>query len=250
MIAGGELRPVLVTGAGSGIGRATALMLAERGHPVGVTDVDEQRARAVADELGASPVLHARLDVTDSRSVEDALALAERELGGLGGVVNSAGWTEHRPLCEQDDDYVARTLEINLAGALRVVREAVPRLRDWGSGRIVNIASDAGRTGMARAAAYSAAKGGILALTRSLAIELARDRITVNAVSPGMVDTPMLRSSLEEGTRAYEQLLRRVPLGRVGTPDDVAACACFLVSEAAGYVTGQTLSCNGGLVTA
>ena len=242
-------RPVLVTGSGSGIGRSTALRLANRGFAVAVTDKDEKAARQVSREIAVEGgvATHAPLDVTDSASVREAVDACANDLGGLGGLVNNAGWTRNIPLLEQDDEYIAQILEINIAGTIRVSREVVPLLRRWGSGRVVNVASDSARIGMSNGAAYTSAKGGVLALSRSLARELARDDITVNCVSPGVIDTPLYADSMA-GSSTSDKLLRTIPLRRLGSPEDVAAAIAFFIGDDAAYITGQTLSVSGGMV--
>jgi 2-hydroxycyclohexanecarboxyl-CoA dehydrogenase len=242
-------RPVLVTGAGRGIGEATALRLAADGLPVAVTDRDAEAAADVAARIrdrGGSAV-HAWLDVTDTRSARAAIAACTQKLGGLGALVNNAGWSRNAPLEEQSDELIDELMAINLVGTLRMCREALPVLRAWGSGRIVNLASDSARAGMAYGSAYTAAKGGVLALTRSLARELARHDVTVNCVSPGVIDTPLYAESMG-GSRAAEKLLAGVPLRRLGEPQEVAGAVAFLLGNEAAYITGQSISVNGGLV--
>ncbi|GLZ06183.1 2-hydroxycyclohexane-1-carbonyl-CoA dehydrogenase [Actinomadura sp. NBRC 104412] len=243
-------RPILVTGAASGIGRCAAEVLAARGHPVAVTDRDgdgaEKAAAAIRDAGGAAHAF--LLDVTDAATIRAAVAEAAARLGGLGGLVNNAGWTLNVPLEDHDDDLVDTLLAINLSGTIKVTREVVPVLREWGDGRIVNVASDSARTGMSNGAAYTAAKGGVLALTRSLARELARDEITVNAVSPGIVDTPLLADSMRQAPGMLDKLRRGIPMRRLGTPADVASAIAYFCGPGAGYVTGQTLSVSGGMV--
>jgi 2-hydroxycyclohexanecarboxyl-CoA dehydrogenase len=243
-------RPLLVTGAGGGIGAAIVAQLSAAGHPVLATDRDAEAAARVAEPLAGAGVVAAAMDITDACSVRDAVAVAVERFGSLGGVVNNAGWMEPRPLADTDDDFLRTIVAINLEGPLRVCREALPHLRSHGSGRIVNIASDGARSGMSNTSAYSAAKGGVLALTRCLALELARDQITVNCVSPGPTDTPMLTATVdsEDGAAIVERLARSVPLRRLATPDDVAAAVRWFCGEDAGYVTGQTVSVSGGLV--
>ncbi|MFB4308197.1 SDR family NAD(P)-dependent oxidoreductase [Actinomadura sp. GTD37] len=243
-------RPILVTGAASGIGRCTAELLAGRGHPVAVTDRDLDGAEKVAGSIrdGVGTAHAFLLDVTDTATIRSALAGAAERFGGLGGLVNNAGWTLNVPLAEHDEDLVDALLAINLSGPIKVTREAVPALRAWGDGRIVNVASDSARTGMSNGAAYTAAKGGMLALTRSLARELARDEITVNTVSPGIIDTPLLADSMREAPGMLDRLRRGIPMRRLGSPADVASAIAYFCGPDAGYVTGQTLSVSGGMV--
>jgi 2-hydroxycyclohexanecarboxyl-CoA dehydrogenase len=242
-------RPLLVTGGGGGIGAAVVELLTAAGHPVAIADRDLDAAHAVAAAVpsGRPPVLALELDVTDLASVRAGVARAASELGGLGGVVNNAGWLEPRPLGETDDDLVRRTLAVNLEGALRVIRESLPQMIAFGSGRVVNVASDAALSGMAHVAAYAAAKGGVAALTRALTIELARHQITVNTVSPGPTQTPLFDATGGASEQAVERFVRSIPLRRIGAPRDVAAAIAFFCGDAAGFVSGQVLSVSGGL---
>ncbi|MDW5594245.1 SDR family oxidoreductase [Conexibacter stalactiti] len=244
-------RPLLVTGAGGGIGAAVVEQLAAAGHPLVLADRDAAAAERVAAALppGRPAVVVAEMDVTSTASVRAAIARGVEQLGALGGVVNNAGWMEPRPLAETDDELLRRTLEVNLEGPLRVAREALPELIRFGSGRIVNVASDGALSGMSNIAAYAAAKGGVIALTRALTLELARHQITVNTVSPGPTDTPLLGATAdaEDGAAVVARIARAIPLRRVALPDDVATAIAFFCGDGAGYLSGQILSVSGGL---
>lgn len=242
-------RPLLVTGAGGGIGAAVVELLTAAGHPVAVADRDLAAARRVADGLpaGRPPALPLGLDVTELASVRAGVARAAGELGGLGGVVNNAGWLSPRPLAETDDALLRETLAVNLEGPVRVTRECLPELIRFGSGRVVNVASDGALSGMTHIAAYAAAKGGVIALTRALTLELARHRITVNTVSPGPTQTPLFEATGGADEQAVERFVRSIPLRRIGAPEDVAGAIAYFCSEAAGFVSGQILSVSGGL---
>jgi 2-hydroxycyclohexanecarboxyl-CoA dehydrogenase len=231
-------RVALVTGGARGIGRAIALALAADGRRVAIGDLQQ------ADVDGAFAV---RLDVADSAAVAAAVEAVERELGPIDVLVNNAGWDEMKRFLETDEPFWDRVLEINLKGALRTTRAVVPGMVDRGWGRVVNIGSDAGRVGSSLEAVYSGAKGGIIAFTKTLAREVARSGVTANTVCPGPTRTPMLA---EMEPRMVEALERAVPMRRLGEPEDVAAAVAFLASEAAGYITGQTLSVSGGLTMA
>ena len=228
-------RVALVTGGARGIGRAIALALAADGRRVAVGDL-------VADAV--DDVFAVKLDITESASVAAAVAAIEAELGPVDILVNNAGWDEMRPFLETDEPFWDRVLDVNLKGALRMTRATVPGMVERGWGRVVNIGSDAGRVGSSLEAVYSAAKGGVIAFTKTLAREVARTGVTANTVCPGPTRTPMLA---EMEPRLVEALERAVPMRRLGQPDDVAAAVAFFASEAAGYVTGQTLSVSGGL---
>lgn len=245
-----QSRPILVTGAGSGIGREIAQVLAAAGHAVGVTDLSGETAAETANEITArgGRAVSIGMDVTDTESIRNAVEAVTVQLGGLGGLVNNAGYSYQAPLLDHDDALIERTLAINIAGPIKVSRAVLSELRAYGSGRVVNIASDSARSGLSNAAAYTASKGGVLALSRSLARELARDCITVNTVSPGVVETPMYQQAME-GTEAARKIIASIPLRRLAQPADVASAVAYFCSEAAAYVTGQTISVNGGLVT-
>ena len=231
-------RVALVTGGARGIGRAIALALAADGRRVAVADLLE------ADVEGALAV---RLDVTDAASVARAVRDVEAALGPVDILVNNAGWDEMRPFLETDEPFWDRVLDINLKGGLRMIKATAPGMVERGWGRVVNIGSDAGRVGSSLESVYSAAKGGVIAFTKTLARELARTGVTANTVCPGPTRTPMLA---EMEPRLVEALERAVPMRRLGEPDDVAAAVAFFASERAGYITGQTLSVSGGLTMA
>jgi 2-hydroxycyclohexanecarboxyl-CoA dehydrogenase len=239
-------RIALVTGGSRGIGRATAEALARDGCAVAVGDVRE------AEPVGEGGVAVA-LDVTDSGSVGRAVQAVTAALGPIDVLVNNAGWDEFRPFLETDEVFWDRVIEINFMGCLRMTRAVVPGMVERGHGRVVNIASDAGRVGSSLEAVYSGAKGGMIAFTKTLAREVARRGVTANAVCPGPTETPLLEEMTgadEQGARAIEAMKRAVPMKRLGTPAEVAAAVAFLCSEEASFITGQTLSVSGGLTMA
>ena len=239
-----------VTGGGGGIGGAICRALAAAGERVAVADLAAEAARKVADEIGGLPVA---LDVTQPQSVEAAVAETRERLGPVAILVNCAGWDEFKPFVETDEAFSAKVLEINLAGPIRVTRALLPEMIQRQAGRIVNVASDAGRVGSSLEAIYSAAKGGLIAFTKTIAREVARYGITANAICPGPTDTPLLRGVTgtdPRGQRVIESMARAVPMRRIGRPEDVAPAVAFLASEEAGFITGQTLSVSGGLTMA
>ena len=245
-----QRRAAVVTGAGSGIGRATALALARSRLSVAACDVDASGARVTA-EVAASDGLdvHAlEVDVTAADSVA-ALAGEVRERFGVPwAVVNCAGWDETRQFVDTEPGFWERVVAINLLGVVAVTHAFLaPMIERGDGGRIVNVASDAGRVGSSGEAVYAAAKGGVVAFTKSVAREAARHGITANAVCPGPTDTPLFRAQPEP---LQEALVRAVPMRRVGQPEDVAQAIAFFASEPAGYVTGQVLSVSGGLTMA
>jgi 2-hydroxycyclohexanecarboxyl-CoA dehydrogenase len=239
-------RVALVTGGSRGIGHAVAEALADRGHPVAIGDIRE--IQAVGDEGVA-----VALDVTDSGSVERAVADVTGALGPIEVLVNNAGWDEFRPFLETDEEFWDRVIDINFKGCLRVTRAVLPGMAERGYGRVVNIASDAGRVGSSLEAVYSGAKGGVIAFTKTIARELARRGVTANAVCPGPTETALLEEmtgAAESGAKAIEAMKRAVPMKRLGTPPEVAAAVAFLCSDEASFITGQTLSVSGGLTMA
>src|SRR5205085_6919792 len=189
------MRVALVTGAAGGIGRAVALALARDGRAVAVGDLDLDGARGVAGELEAdgARAVAVRLDVTDRDSVAGAVTNVAGELGAIDVLVNSAGWDELRPFVDTDEDLWRRVVEINYLGCVRVTHAALPGMLERGYGRIVNVASDAGRVGSSREAVYAGAKGGVIAFTKTIAREAARAGVTANAVCPGPTATPLPR---------------------------------------------------------
>ena len=243
-------RVALVTGGARGIGRAIAFALAEDGRMVAVGDLLEEEAAQTAQAIGRQ-ALAVPLDVTDSDSVAAAVERTERELGAIDVLVNNAGWDEARPFIETDEAFWDRVIEINFKGGLRVTRAVLPGMVERRWGRLVNIGSDAGRVGSSLESVYSGAKGGVIAFTKTIAREVARSGVTANVVCPGPTKTTFLEQFAgEDRERLVESLTRAVPMRRLGEPEDVAAAVAFLASDAAGYITGQTLSVSGGLTMA
>ncbi len=194
------------------------------------------------------------IDVTDTASVQTAVQAVTDELGDIEVAVNNAGWDDFMPFVKTTEDFWNRILDIDFKGALRVCHTVVPGMMERGFGRVINIGSDAGRVGSSLEAVYSGAKGGIIAFTKTLAREVATKGVTVNTVCPGPTDTPALRkfadSSGEDADKAIGGMARSVPMKRLGNPADVAAAVVFFASDAAEYITGQTLSVSGGLTMA
>lgn len=239
-------RVAFVTGGAGGIGTAVCRQLAADGRVVAVADLSREAAEEVAAGIGGIGV---PLDVTDPGSVADAVAETTERLGAPEIVVNVAGWDELKPFLDTDEEFTRKVLEINLHGPIRVLRATLPAMVEARFGRIVNIASDAGRVGSSLESVYSGAKAGVIGFTKTIAREFAKHGITANTVCPGPTDTPLLRQ-ITAGERAgsiIASMTKAVPMRRMGTPDDVAPAVVFLASEAAGYITGQTLSASGGL---
>ena len=248
-------RVALVTGGGGGIGSAIAQALAADGRAVAVADLSESSAAATVEALTADGGrgLAVPMDITDAGSVSAGVALVVDQLGPVDILVNNAGWDEMRPFLETEEPFWDRVIDVNFKGCLRVTHAVLPGMVERGFGRVINIGSDAGRVGSSLESVYSGAKGGVIAFTKTLAREVARDGVTANTVCPGPTRTPMLEGMAGEGERGQkliDALTRAVPMRRLGEPADVAAAVAFLASDAAGYVTGQTLSVSGGLTMA
>ena len=246
---GGASRVAVVTGGGSGMGRAICHHLARRGHRIAVLDIDVEGAAGVAAELQAdgAEAWGARVDVSDRAAVDAALDGVRARFGPVEIMVTSAGiegFVEFLDISTEDWD---RMMAVNLTGTFHCLQASVPDMIAAGWGRIVTISSSSAQSGTRRMSHYVASKGGVIALTKALALDLAPHGITVNTIPPGVIDTPMMRRPMESGAMAGEgQILARAPLGRLGTPDDIAAVCAFLCSEEAGYVTGQQINVNGG----
>ncbi len=242
-------KTAIVTGAGSGVGRAMALGLASDGANVVIADLSAERAENVAKEIVAAggSALAVDVDVADAARVRAVAAKAVEKFGKLDILISNAGWDKVMPFLDTDESLWDRVIDINLRGHIACAHATVPHMIEAGAGKIVFIASDAGRVGSSGEAIYSGAKGGVIAFSKALARETARKGINVNCVAPGLTDTPMLAEVSEGNEKLMGAIIRSIPLGRVGTPEEVAKAALFLVSSDADYITGQTLSVNGGL---
>jgi len=243
-------RNVVVTGAASGIGRAIARRLAEEGCGVAILDLSDDAGEAVAGgirQAGGRAYAYC-VDIVDYAAVAGAIAEFEATAGPLHGLVNNAGWDEARRFVDTDATFWKKVVDINLYGPLNVTQIVTRRLAARGAGRVVSIASDAGRVGSSGEAVYSAAKGGVIALMKTLAREHARDGLTFNTVCPGPTDTPLLAAFDPAGSgRLVQALARAIPLGRLGQPEDYPGLVAFLLSDDAAFITGQTISVSGGL---
>jgi 2-hydroxycyclohexanecarboxyl-CoA dehydrogenase len=239
-------RAVVVTGGASGIGKATALLLAREGARVFVGDIDETGGRAVAEQAAGDGLAleFLPLDLTRGEAVEAFAAAVHARVGRIDGLVNGAGWDRIQPFMENPPEMWDRLLQINLLGAVRLTRAVLPPMIEARAGKIVNISSDAGRVGSMGETVYAAAKGGLIAFTKSLARELARYRINVNCVCPGPTDTPLFSAQPE---RMREALTRAIPFRRIAQPEEIAEAVMFFLGRRTDYVTGQVLSVSGGL---
>ena len=239
-------RTALVTGAASGMGEAIAKRLDADGVRVVVADIEAELGAVVASSL--SDGLFVEMDLSRSDSVTAAADRVLSELGVVDILVNCAGFDVVMPFLETDEELWDALIAVNLYGPLRTTKAFLPGMVDNGWGRIVNISSDAGRVGSSGEGVYSACKGGQIAFTKTIAREVARRGVTVNCVCPGPTDTPPVRRTLAEGGEKFmAALVRAIPMRRLGQPEDIAAAVGYLVSEGAGFVTGQTLSVSGGM---
>jgi 2-hydroxycyclohexanecarboxyl-CoA dehydrogenase len=229
------VRTAVVTGGASGIGQAIAQRLEVDGHHVATIDLQ----RGQGDFAYTA-------DVTDRAQVEEAVAKIREQLGPVTILVNAAGLEGFSPFGDITFEDWLRVINVNLNGVFHCCQAALPGMVDAGWGRIVNISSSSTHSGVAGMAHYVAAKSAVNGLTKSLALEYGPSGITVNAVPPGFIDTPMLRSAEARGHTNVEKTIERTPVRRIGTPQDIAAACAFLTSEEAGYITGQILGVNGG----
>ena len=245
-------KAAIVTGSGSGIGRAIAERLAAEGCVVGIFDINAAAAQATAEAIGAAKGrAHAHIvDITDLSAVTRCVAEFEKQAGGVEILVNNAGWDKAAPFLSSTPELWKKLIDINLYGPLNLHYAVLPGMVQRKRGRVVSIASDAGRVGSSGESVYSACKGGVIAFTKTLARELARNNIQLNAVCPGPTDTPLLRSFAEEGeagNKLIEGLTRAIPMRRLGQPADYPGIVAFLASDDAAFITGQTVSVSGGL---
>lgn len=247
-------RTAIVTGAGSGIGRGIALRLAQEGCDIGVIDIDARAAEATADrvrEMKRAGAV-AAADVTDIAATQRAVETLVQTLGKLDILVNCAGILRIAKLAEMSKQDWDDTFRINVDGVFHACRAAIPHLRKHKRGRIINIASWLGKTGKPYYGAYCASKFAVIALTQTLALELASEHINVNAICPGVIVETGMRDRAEAESKAMglpsaEERVSLIPLGRLGKPDDVARIAAFLASDEAAYMTGQSINVTGGL---
>jgi NAD(P)-dependent dehydrogenase (short-subunit alcohol dehydrogenase family) len=238
-----EGRKALVTGGASGIGAAISRRLAAEGAAVMIGDVNEEGAMGVAAEIGADAAL---LDVTDA----DSASAFASDHGPFSILVNNAGTDDFAFFTDMTPGRWRRLIAINLEGVFICTHAVLPAMQEAGYGRIVNIASEAGRVGSKGSAVYSAAKGGVIAFTKTIARENARFAVTANAIAPGPIETPLLMAAKqlgEIGDKVIETMKGQTQMRRLGQPEEVAAAVAFLASDDASYVTGETIGVSGGL---
>jgi 2-hydroxycyclohexanecarboxyl-CoA dehydrogenase len=244
----------IVTGGASGIGLGITERLARDGAKVSVFDLDleqaERAAQAIRDAGGAA--IACRVDVSDRAQVDEAVERTRRSLGPVLVLVNGAGKDGFDPIMDITTELWERIIAVNLTGTFHCIQSVLPDMLDANWGRIVNISSSSAQTGAVHMAHYSASKGGMIALTKTLALELGPRGITVNTIPPGAIDTPMSRRAAAEGRfggGTLEDVGRHLPVKRIGVVEDIAGACAYLVSDEAGYVTGQVIGVNGGRVT-
>jgi len=246
-------RVALISGAGRGIGRGIALEVAKSGYAVAVGDLNEKNSLetvAMIERAGGKAIF-VFLDVSKTDVVAEAVAKTEESLGVIDCVINCAGWDALMPFVKTDEAFWNKVVDINYIGTLRMCHAVLPGMIERGFGRIINIASDAARVGSSMEAVYSGAKGAIISFGKTLARETAKKGITVNAVCPGPTRTPGMEETMDVGNqKLMEAMVRAVPMGRMGEPEDIGAAVAFLASDRAGFITGQTLSVSGGLTMA
>jgi 2-hydroxycyclohexanecarboxyl-CoA dehydrogenase len=244
-----ENKTAVVTGAGSGIGRATAQMLAREGAHVIVADIDGASGEAGAAAIRAHGhrATFMPVDMTDAASIEAFAAAAQSQCGPIDVLVNAAGWGRTAPFVEGTPDFWAKLVALNFVGPMTLAKALLPAMIERASGKIVNIASDAGRVGSLGETVYAGAKGGLIAFTKSLARETARYQINVNCVCPGPTDTPLMAAVPD---KVKDALIKAIPFRRLGKPEEVADAVVFFASDRARYITGQVLSVSGGLTMA
>ncbi|MBO9357415.1 glucose 1-dehydrogenase [Bordetella petrii] len=248
-------KTVIITGGAGGIGRILCQRFAQYGAQVAVLDRNAEAAQAVAEGIGTSGGKAAAydVDITDTAAVEATVARIGSDLGPVDVLVNNAGWDYGARFVDTTPDIWQKIIAINLLGPLNMHRAVLKTMSERGSGRIVNISSDAGRVGSSGESVYSACKGGIIAFSKTIAREVARKKINVNVVCPGPTDTALFHDFAGEGENAEKlknALTRAIPFGRLGQPEDIAGAVCFLASDDAAFITGQVLSVSGGLTMA
>jgi 2-hydroxycyclohexanecarboxyl-CoA dehydrogenase len=242
-------KTAVVTGAASGIGKATALELARAGARVILADINEQRGADTQREAEAAglPAEYLKVDITDAESTSRFASEALKRAGRVDILVNAAGWGRTQPFIENPPEFWDQVMNINLMGPIRLTRHLLPPMFEARAGKIVNVASDAGRVGSLGETVYSAAKGGLIAFTKGLARESARYGITVNCVCPGPTDTPLWQAVPDKLKEAF---VRAIPFRRVARPQEVADAIFFFASPRSDYITGQVISVSGGLTMA
>ncbi|HWP23364.1 MAG TPA: glucose 1-dehydrogenase [Candidatus Binatia bacterium] len=245
-------KSALVAGGGGGIGRAVALALARAGANVAVADIARENAESVRREAQALGVraMACPVDLTQKTDVDRAVGSVLESFGRIDILVNCQGWDRLEPFVESNEETWEKLLAINFKSVLYTARAVLPNMIAHGSGKVVNIASDAGRVGSSWEAVYAGAKGAVIAFSKTIAREVARYKINVNVVCPGLTETPLLqavRSQSEQTAKIIDAVTRATPFRRPAHPEEIAEAVLFLASPRANFITGQTLSVSGGL---
>jgi len=245
-------KTVILTGAGGGIGQALAVRFAEEGCRLALFDVNENAVEAAAQRVrgaGGTVTTHV-VDITDHDAVKAAVDAFAGEAGRIDVLVNNAGWDKFGLFLETKPDFWDKVIAINLKGPINLHHAVLPHMVKQKGGKIINVASDAGRVGSSGESVYAACKGGIIAFSKTIAREMARHGIKVNAVAPGPTDTALFHGFIgegEAGAKVHAALEKSIPLRRIAKPEDIVGTIVFLASEDADYVTGQVISVSGGL---
>jgi 2-hydroxycyclohexanecarboxyl-CoA dehydrogenase len=245
-------KTAIVTGGGSGIGRAVALAVAREGAQVAIADIAVENANKVAAEIKAQNgrALTCPVDLSKGAQVQSMVKSVLDQLGRIDVLINCAGWDRLEPFIQSTEETWDKIIAINYKSVLHTTKAVLPHMIERSSGKIVNIASDAGRVGSSWEAVYSGTKGAIIAFSKTLAREVARYKINVNVICPGMTDTPLLdaiRRQSEQTAKIVDAVIKATPFRRAAKPEEIAAAVVFLSSSDADFITGQTLSVSGGL---
>lgn len=243
---------VVVTGGGGGIGAATCLRFAEEGARVAVVDLNQASAESVVAQIEAigGQALAVAVDLTDAEATQDAVARIEDELGPIDVLINGVGWDIFTPFLNSGPEFWSRIIDINLRGVLNITHPVLALMAERRAGKIVSLASDAARGGSSGESVYAACKAGVVAFSKTIAREHARQGISVNVVCPGVTDTAMLDAFMEaagDKEKLRMAFTKAVPMGRLGQPGDLPGAIAFFASDDAGFITGQVLSVSGGL---
>jgi 2-hydroxycyclohexanecarboxyl-CoA dehydrogenase len=252
VVKGLKSKVVVITGGGGGIGSATCLSFAEAGAKVVVADINAEAAQSLADRIRADggEAIAITLDLTDFDACYAAVARIEDEFGPIDILVNNAGWDLFVPFLKSEPDFWSKLIDINLRAVLNITHPVLARMAQRKAGRVVSIASDAGRVGSSGEAVYAACKAGVIAFSKTLAREHARHGITFNVVCPGVTATGMLENFMDASgnkEKLREAFTKAVPMGRMGQPDDLPGAILFFSSDDAAFITGQVISVSGGL---
>lgn len=245
-------KTIVVTGGGGGIGAATCLRFAEEGAQVAVVDLNKTAAEAVLAQIAdaGGKGLAVAVDLTDAEATAAAVETIEAELGEIDVLVNGVGWDVFTPFLKSGPEFWSKIIDINLRGVLNITHPVLSRMAERRSGKIVSLASDAARGGSSGESVYAACKAGVIAFSKTIAREHARQGISVNVVCPGVTETGMLEAFMESAgdkEKLRVAFTRAVPMGRLGQPGDLPGAIAFFASDDAGFITGQVLSVSGGL---